>query len=235
MEWYFRADCQHERITRRTSSTNGHEITRPFAKSTCGTIGSFQSSVKPFTQGRHGRRAADHCKPPRYRVNLVPSVLVPGGALRDFRNSVGKEHRLLDFRGIGMPLCEPQPIDAIFVDVTLRDSDERGDECRPDTLQSPGRRRTRGVSSIECLRTQDRVIVLGHPGSGKTTLLRYLAFKYATQDKEPAELPIYVRLAEYSRDQEMDEGVDFISFAAARRKCWLRRSRTSITIGDLVR
>ena len=72
------------------------------------------------------------------------------------------------------------------------------------------------LSAAECLLTQDRAIVLGHPGSGKTTLLRFLAHRWANRDDEEADLSIYVRLPELSRAPQVDERIDVVKFVAAR-------------------
>jgi predicted nucleotidyltransferase len=58
--------------------------------------------------------------------------------------------------------------------------------------------------------------VLGNPGGGKTTLLRYLAHACAATEEDNTETPVYVRLAEFCRAQELDEGVDLVKFLAAR-------------------
>jgi len=149
-------------------------------------------------------------------LDVSPSEILRGGRLHDFRNAIAEEHERIDFRGIGMPQFEPQPIEDVFVDLTLREHADSSDACRPGSGEVPRSRTPQPIAATECVRTQDRVVVLGHPGSGKTTLLRYLTHCCARDTADEGELPIYIRLAEFSRAQELDERVDLLKFAAAR-------------------
>lgn len=116
-----------------------------------------------------------------------------------------------------MPQFERQPIDEIFVDLTLREQpEESSDDCRPRTSGTAKRQPSPPLSATQCVQTSDRVVVLGDPGSGKTTLLRYLAHSRAMVKDQQAQLPVYIRLAEFGRAQELDPRVDLLKFVAAR-------------------
>ncbi|HET6878779.1 MAG TPA: NACHT domain-containing protein, partial [Pirellulales bacterium] len=149
-------------------------------------------------------------------------ALTVGGELNRYREYVVREHEKLDFRGIGMPQLERQPIEDIFVDLTVRRAPTPKEECpiqRDDAVRCNDGEKSLAVpilSATECIASRDRVVVLGHPGSGKTTLLRFLAHRRAIETDMRDELPMYVRLAEFSRAQELDERVDLARFVAAR-------------------
>ncbi len=145
---------------------------------------------------------------------MTPQQLTLGGELREYRDFVAKAHEKLGFRGIGMPHFEQQPIEEVFVDLTVREDARPDDDCRTGCAAPTSPRWN--LAATECVQTQDRVVLLGHPGGGKTTLLRFLAHKSARRSAETDEVPLYLRLAEFSRAQELDERVDLLGFVAAR-------------------
>ena len=148
-------------------------------------------------------------------LEIDTAELSMGGELKLFRQFVEKEHAEIDFRGIGMPQLQKQPIQDVFVDFDAR---EECEECVPEDLSSGTRRRRPGqpMPATECVQTHDRAVMLGDPGCGKTTLLRFLAHSYATRHESESEIPIYVRLPELCRAQEVDERVDPVKLVAAR-------------------
>lgn len=143
-----------------------------------------------------------------------------GGTLNRFKQLVAEEHGYIDFRGIGMPTLQRQPIGDIFVDVDVADRDlrESDDDCARLGQRASGRKRDPGqpIPAADCIRTHDRVLVLGNPGCGKTTVLRFLANSSAARNRGDGEIPIYVRLPELCRAQELDHRVDPVKFVAAR-------------------
>ncbi|HUT90725.1 MAG TPA: HEAT repeat domain-containing protein [Thermoguttaceae bacterium] len=149
--------------------------------------------------------------------------LAPGGELESFRELVGREHAELDFRGIGMPGLQKLAIEDVFVDLDVREdldlpeASQRDDDCFPEGPFSPPQQRGPGqpMPATQCIRTHDRVVLLGNPGGGKTTVLRFLAHFRASDDKGDGEIPIYVRLPELCRAQELDERVDPVKYVAA--------------------
>lgn len=153
-------------------------------------------------------------------LRVSPVELVAGGAIRRFTEHVAKENAALDFRGIGMPGRQPQAIQEIFVDPPAEEDFQHGhDDCLETTAESAraaATRRTQPISATECVRTYDRVVVLGNPGCGKTTLLRFLAHSHATRDEGDTEVPIYIRLPELCRAMELEQGVDAVRLVAAR-------------------
>jgi len=162
------------------------------------------------------------------RIDAVQ--LAQGGELGRFRESVGSEHAELDFRGIGMPGLQKLAIQDVFVEPDVREeldvpmASEGDDDCFPEGLFAPPQKRGPGqrMPATQCIRTHDRVVLLGHPGSGKTTVLRFLAHFRAVADKGDGEIPVYVRLPELSRAQELDKRADPVKYVAAwaaRRGC----------------
>ena len=159
-----------------------------------------------------------------HALQIDPTQLCAGGELEPFRESVGKEHAEIDFRGIGMPRLQKQPIQEVFVDLDVREDPDapnrqRGeDDCFPEGPFAPSRNSGPGqpVPATECIGTHDRVVLLGNPGCGKTTVLRFLAYSYATtRHKGDSEIPIYIRLPELCRARELDDRVDPVKFVAA--------------------
>ena len=158
-------------------------------------------------------------------VGVEASELTSGGRLQVFRQWVASEQGFVDFRGIGMPRHERQPIDAVFVEPDVAANDVAcEDECVVGGRNGVRRRPTTIPPKLAsaAIRSQDRLVLLGDPGTGKTTLLRWTAHKHASMAGADAELPIYVRLPEFSRAQEMDSRTDllkFVSAMAAARGC----------------
>ncbi len=151
-------------------------------------------------------------------LRVAPVQLTVGGELERFKRLVAEEQGELDFRGMGMPRLQRQPIEDVFVDVAVREeADGAGDQCS-QTLSRAGRRDpSEPILATECIRTNDRVVLLGDPGSGKTTVLRYLAHWCATGEGEDRGTPIYVRLPDLCRVEELlDEPVDIVELVAAR-------------------
>ena len=172
-------------------------------------------------------------------LRIAPEDLSVDGRLRHFEQMVAEEHGYIDFRGIGMPNVQRQPIRDVFVDVdlSLQANGEGGDECPPLWGGCSGVKSDPGqpMPATKCIATHDRVVMLGNPGCGKTTVLRFLAHWYATRDDGNAETPIYIRLPEFCRARELDERVDLIRFVAARaaeRGCPDVESRLTAELAD---
>ncbi|MCH7729078.1 MAG: NACHT domain-containing protein [Planctomycetes bacterium] len=152
-------------------------------------------------------------------LQIEPSELTIGGQLRSFRQWVLHETAKIDFRGIGMPHFAKQPIEEVFVDLTVQEEpDLNGDDFLAEEDGSGKTPIAQPLSATKCIQTQDRVVVLGHPGGGKTTLVRSLAHGFAEPQSDTSEFPIYVRLPEFSRAQELDGRVDLVRFVAAKAK-----------------
>jgi transcriptional regulator with XRE-family HTH domain/predicted nucleotidyltransferase/energy-coupling factor transporter ATP-binding protein EcfA2 len=152
-------------------------------------------------------------------LDISPDALLVGGAIPRYKRWLAEQAGYIDFRGFGMPTVQRQPIQEVFVDLAVEEEvGECQGECSPreSRLQNLKRRPEGRVPATSCVRNQDRVVILGNPGSGKTTLLRFLAVSSATTEGESTETPIYVRLPEFCRAQELDEGVDLVKFLAAR-------------------
>lgn len=152
-------------------------------------------------------------------LGISPDELRVGGAIPRYRQWLAQEVGYIDFRGFGMPSVQRQPIQEVFVDLAVEE--QAGNcrtECSPEESRSRSskRRPERRMPATRCVQSQDRVIVLGNPGGGKTTLLRYLAYSAAVAETDSAETPIYVRLPEFCRAQELDDRVDLVQFVAAR-------------------
>ena len=152
-------------------------------------------------------------------LKVAPAKLSVGGVLNQYRQSVAHEHKEIDFRGLGMPDVQRQPIQDVFVDVKVVPDDDCESIRGCDPLEGRRRaRRPRGqpITATECVSTCDRVIILGNPGCGKTTLLKFLAHQRASRDDGDGKVPIYTRLPELCRAKELDERVDPVKFAADR-------------------
>jgi predicted nucleotidyltransferase/transcriptional regulator with XRE-family HTH domain/energy-coupling factor transporter ATP-binding protein EcfA2 len=152
-------------------------------------------------------------------LGTTPEALLVGGAMPQYKQWVAEGTAFIDFRGLGMPSLQRQPIAEVFVDPAVQE-DPRGcpEECSPEDprARSAAARPERSVPATKCVRDHDRLILLGNPGGGKTTLLRCLAHLAASRQEEDAETPILVRLPELCRAQELDEGVDLLKCFAAR-------------------
>ena len=153
-------------------------------------------------------------------LRVQTAALTLGGPLQQFRKWMAAKYGAVDFRGIGMPLplYPAQPLSEVFVEpdvITVEGLPE--DECRlgRQTGLRDGRRANPPVAAATAIRTHDRVSLLGHPGSGKTTVLHWLAHVHASGGDDRADLPLYVRLPEFTRAQEIDPSIDLIKFVAA--------------------
>jgi predicted nucleotidyltransferase len=161
-------------------------------------------------------------------LKLADPSLLWGDALVGYKARVAHEHSTLDFRGLGLPITEPRPLDDLFVAVRVRrvpqlkpDKDcgaaptengaDSADSARP--AEELG-----GVPLGECLTQHGRLLLRGEPGSGKTTALRHVARSYAkgTQkaDGYPPDplTPLLVRLADYGRARERDGNLSPVRF-----------------------
>jgi predicted nucleotidyltransferase len=117
-----------------------------------------------------------------------------------------------------MPLYPTQSLSSVFVEPDVV-PDERWPEekCRYGDRANldDGHRASVPIPAATAIQSQDRVILLGHPGGGKTTVLHWLAHQQANQEEDRAELPLYVRLAEFTRAQEIDTRTNLLGFVAA--------------------
>jgi len=152
-------------------------------------------------------------------LGTSPDALLLGGAMPQYKQWAADETAYIDFRGLGMPSVQRQPIAEVFVDPAV-DEDPRG--CQEECSRGDPRARSatvrpdRSVPATKCVRDHDRLILLGSPGAGKTTLLRFLAHLATSHKGEETETPIFIRLPELCRAQELDEGVDLLKYFAAR-------------------
>ena len=147
-------------------------------------------------------------------LGLDSADLVVRGRLQRYRDWILEEHGFVDFRGLGMPQFQKQPIDDIFVepDVVYRDNE---DDC--DRGLGPVRWQEHlgpPVKASEAILNEDRIVVIGHPGNGKTTLLRWMAHRVALGKLREADSPIYLRLSDLSRALEIDREADPVKFIA---------------------
>ena len=151
-------------------------------------------------------------------LGVEPAELLPGGPLEQYRELVTKEHGFLDFRGLGMPQLEGQPIAALFVDLLVREDQNCVEQCPAAGPLGRRLRRpaTEPLTATQCMSSHDRMVLVGHPGSGKTTLLRFVAQQEAARGEHNEGTPIYVRLPEFCRAKEVDDRVDFVKYVAAR-------------------
>ena len=150
-------------------------------------------------------------------LGVDPASLTVGGGLQKFRECTADDLGSVDFRGIGMPMYQWQSIDAVFIEPdVVPEKSSLGDACGFDegTPSLDGRRPP--VLVTEAIRGQDRIILLGDPGSGKTTVLKWLAYTHARSGAGGRDLPIYVRLPEFSRAQEIDPRIDLFKFVLAK-------------------
>jgi len=152
-------------------------------------------------------------------LEVSGEALVEGGRLSQYKQWLAEETGTIDFRGFGLPSADRRPISDVFVDVDLVDRgvDSPGGACLGSESSCGGSARApvQPIPATECIRTQDRVVVLGDPGSGKTTVLRFLAHSCAAGQEAAGETPIYVRLPELCRAREIDRDVDPVGFVAA--------------------
>jgi transcriptional regulator with XRE-family HTH domain/predicted nucleotidyltransferase len=152
-------------------------------------------------------------------LGISPDALLVGGAMPQYKQWVADDAGYMDFRGLGMPSVQRQPIAAVFVDLAVEE-DVAGcpGECSPGDPRTRSRKAGPGRPgpATECVLSHDRVVLLGNPGGGKTTLLRFLAHSAASHAEQGAEAPILVRLPELCRAQELDKGVDLLKCFAAR-------------------
>ncbi len=148
--------------------------------------------------------------------------LVVEGRQQQYLDWITEEQGFVDFRGIGMPQFQKQPINDIFVEPDVV-SPEISDDCDRVVGAVQWRRsRVPPRPASEAILKQDRIVVLGHPGNGKTTLLRWLACRAALREFREVDIPIYLRLPELSRALEIDPNADpvkFIGSMAADRGC----------------
>ena len=118
-------------------------------------------------------------------LRVQAAALTLGGPLHQFRKWMAAKYGVIDFRGIGMPLLSypAQPLSEVFVEPdVITEEGLPEDECLfgGQTGLRDGRRANSRVAATTAIRTQDRVILLGHPGSGKTTVLHWLAHVHAS-------------------------------------------------------
>ncbi|NLX96375.1 MAG: NACHT domain-containing protein [Rhodopirellula sp.] len=152
-------------------------------------------------------------------VDVAPESLLVGGMITRYKRWLAEQTGYVDFRGFGMPTLERRPIAEIFVDTAVaEESAECREECSPQRPASRRlvRRADRAVSASRCVLDHDRVMVLGGPGGGKTTLLRFLAHSAAVAGEPSAEIPLYVRLPEFARAEDLNDRADLVKFLAAR-------------------
>jgi predicted nucleotidyltransferase/transcriptional regulator with XRE-family HTH domain len=157
-------------------------------------------------------------------LGVSPDELVVGGAIPRYKRWLFEETSYVDFRGFGMPSVQRQLIREVFVEPEAEEVGERGsggecqEACSPQEprFRDLRRRRRSRVPATACVRSEERTIILGEPGGGKTTLLRFLANSASAAEADPEETPIYVRLPDFCRAQDLDEGVDLVKFLAAR-------------------
>ncbi|MGA2799622.1 MAG: NACHT domain-containing protein, partial [Thermoguttaceae bacterium] len=119
-----------------------------------------------------------------------------------------------------MPSVQKQNIQEMFVEFDVREPEEVSEDCMPQSCRQYKRNiSSKPIPSTDCIKTNDRVMILGNPGVGKTTLLKFvshsLANSYVSGEDGKREIPIYIRLPEFCRAQEIDERVDFVKFIAA--------------------
>jgi len=146
-------------------------------------------------------------------LGVSASTLSIGGGLDWFRKWVASEFGVVDFRGIGLPAYPRQSIGAIFVEPdVIPDKATYSDDC--GFVDGP----TLGGASppvpvSEAVVSHDRIVLIGQPGCGKTTVLKWLAYTHSCSSGK--ELPLYVRLPQFSRAQEIDSRIDLLKFILA--------------------
>ena len=141
--------------------------------------------------------------------------LLARNAIREFCQAQSQEYGYVDFRSLGMPGIERLPVQDVFVDVGLDEELVSSLDCSDNGPDRHGFRsppRPAIATSLECIQSMDRVVLLGHPGSGKTTVLRY----FVSQSHLDDVTPVLVRLPEFARYVEMNPHADILQFVASR-------------------
>jgi len=151
-------------------------------------------------------------------IGVDPAEILVDGPISGYNQWVESQFAHIDFRGMGLPSLQRQPVQAVFVDVDVaaQQCDQTDNECPTLATLAAGKPDPQPkMAATEYLASHDRIALVGNPGSGKTTLLRYLAWQAATGGI-PKETPIYLRLPELCRARELDPRVDLVRFVAAR-------------------
>lgn len=159
-------------------------------------------------------------------LNLSSERLALGGVLDSYREWMADQHKSLDFHGLGVGEPHPVPLRDLYVPTEVKEQHSGDtDECEQS---GGGRVGTQAhepfperVEFQQAVRQYDRILLVGDPGSGKTTLLRNLAAVSAasrradTQSADAARIPVFVRLASYSRAKHQEGNLDLVDFVAA--------------------
>ncbi len=159
-------------------------------------------------------------------LNLSSERLALGGVSDSYRGWMVDQHKSLDFRGLGVGKLHPVPLRDLFVPTEVKEQHSgETDQCEQSGGDRVGTQAhepfPERVEFQQAVRQYDRILLVGDPGSGKTTLLRNLAAVSAasqrddTQSADAARIPVFVRLASYSRAKDREGSLDLVDFVAA--------------------
>ena len=149
------------------------------------------------------------------------SELLERGDLDRYRAYVQEKYRIQSLAGLGFAELHRQPLDAIYVTPEASDLSRECDndeERQQDPANSTRIAKESTDDSQPATSLVDqfhRVVVLGVPGAGKTTLLHFLAGQAASGKRGEVNLPIVVRLPEFSLALEDQPNLSFIDWAVS--------------------
>ncbi len=160
-------------------------------------------------------------------LNLAPGYITLGGVPSSYGQWLIEQHEGVDFHGLGLGQLKPVALRSLYVPTRVV-ADSLGTAGTSDQASRESQERSLGnalpeaVEFHEAALRHDRIVLLGDPGSGKTTLARQLTAELARQRRSAADAPaaatitpVFVRLAEFGKQRELDGSLDLVAFVAA--------------------
>ena len=154
-------------------------------------------------------------------LGVDESDLLERGDLDRYRAYVKEKYRIQSLAGLGFAELHRQPLDAIYVTPLASDlsrdcgNDEEGQENPSKVHLIEIESTVDSRPATDFVNQFNRIVVLGVPGAGKTTLIHFLAGQAAARKRGDVDLPVVVRLPEYSLALEDQPNLNFIDWVVS--------------------